>query len=230
MFLDDIERLGAATCTARALLLDFDGPVCNVFGRISDATVKRVLMRQVLELGVQIPDLGRTTDPFEVLRFAYRTDPDVAFEVSNKLALLERRALVGMRPTTGVVDLIHEWRRRKGEVAIVSNNSATAISYFLKFHGLDECIAYVSARETGDVSLLKPDPHLVLKAIRVLGVANAEALLVGDSLSDFVAAEAASVPSVMYLSKPRKAEVFRREPVVATTTVATITQVILGQE
>jgi HAD superfamily hydrolase (TIGR01509 family) len=50
-----------------------------------------------------------------------------------------------------------------------------------------------------DVSRPKPDPEVVLKALRLLGAEPREALFVGDSDKDILAARAAGVQMALYL-------------------------------
>ena len=54
---------------------------------------------------------------------------------------------------------------------------------------------------------MKPDPYLVVEATRLLGMAAAECVLVGDSVSDVQAGRAAGVPVIGLAKTPsRRAE------------------------
>jgi phosphoglycolate phosphatase len=83
-------------------------------------------------------------------------------------------------------------------VAIVSNNSSDAIAAYLAAHDID--VDAVMGRTSPDPSLLKPSPHLVGEAMRALH-SNPDPdayVLVGDSVSDVVAARDARICSIGY--------------------------------
>lgn len=60
-------------------------------------------------------------------------------------------------------------------------------------------------------SLMKPDPHLVYRALEGLRIAADTAVLVGDSATDIQAARAAGVTSVGFAVAPDKAAILERE-------------------
>lgn len=51
---------------------------------------------------------------------------------------------------------------------------------------------------------MKPDPYLVTQAIKALDVSPARTVLVGDSATDMLVAQAAGVHALGYANKPGK--------------------------
>ncbi|WP_368278477.1 HAD family hydrolase [Halovenus carboxidivorans] len=76
-------------------------------------------------------------------------------------------------------------------VGVCSLNCEAACRIALEIHGLDRHVEAIVGRDS--ISAYKPDPEPLLETIRSLGVAPTEALFVGDSDSDELAADRAGV-------------------------------------
>lgn len=189
-------------------MLDFDGPVCTVFGGLPASHVAARLRRLIRCAGVAVPpSLAASADPFEVLRFAARVDRLLAREVETELRAWEVRAARSARPTPHAREAIEECVRDGMSVSIVSNNSREAVWQYVSAHGLAHLLDPVVGRSQPDPALLKPSPHLILKAVAELGARPEECVLVGDSTVDMLSAHEAGVHSVGYANRPGKDEV-----------------------
>ncbi|MGA6163913.1 HAD family hydrolase [Amycolatopsis magusensis] len=191
---------------AKALLLDFDGPICSVFAGLPASTVAEQL-RVVLADGghTELPESVATTgDPFDVFRYAATLGHDEARYVEAAFTALEVEAITTATPTPGAHDLIHAWCKTGRPLAIVSNNSAAAISVYLDLYSLKAAINTVSARRASDVTLLKPAPYLIFEAARRLNTAAIDCLLIGDSVTDAEAARSAGGRIIGFANKPYK--------------------------
>ncbi|MEV0088354.1 HAD family hydrolase [Saccharopolyspora sp. NPDC050642] len=189
-----------------AVLLDFDGPVCAVFGGLADHQVAAGL-RELFE--GELPDaVDRSRDPFDVLKYAAATTGGFATVVEHRLRELESRAVEVAPPTPGAVAVLESLSRQAIPVVIVSNNSETAVHAYLQAHGLTNVVADVSARTNADVSELKPQPHLLLRAASFLGVSPERCVMIGDSVTDIEAAQRAGAKCIAYANKPGKREQF----------------------
>jgi phosphoglycolate phosphatase-like HAD superfamily hydrolase len=73
-------------------------------------------------------------------------------------------------------------------------------------HNLDVYITAVSARASSDPLLMKPNPHLIGKALSDLHVSASDAIFIGDSPTDVEACIAVRVACVGYANKPGKSE------------------------
>ena len=89
-------------------------------------------------------------------------------------------------------------------VAVISNNSQAAVETYLQALHLAEQVDVVVGRSEPDPRLLKPHPHLVLRALDALNGDPARSSFVGDSTSDVQSAKAASIQSIGYANKPGK--------------------------
>jgi beta-phosphoglucomutase-like phosphatase (HAD superfamily) len=105
----------------------------------------------------------------------------------------------------------HRCSRRTGEherIILLTHELAEVLRHF----GVEQCgerhdgIRLVVARTSHDPALLKPNPHLINKAVRGLDAAPAASALVGDSFTDIEAAQRAGVASIGYADKPGKHE------------------------
>ncbi|GAA2218135.1 hypothetical protein GCM10010429_49760 [Micromonospora olivasterospora] len=94
-------------------------------------------------------------------------------------------------------------------VAVVSNNSAGAVSAYLTAHRIAAYVSPVVGRAYADPVQMKPNPEPILQAVRAVGEPPTRCLLVGDSLSDIDGARAAGVRVVGYANRPAKVETFR---------------------
>jgi phosphoglycolate phosphatase len=86
-------------------------------------------------------------------------------------------------------------------VTVVSNNAAEAISLYCIDHGFEDQLSHIIGRDP-DAALMKPDPHLINVALAELGARPAEAVFVGDSVTDVAAGHLAGVPVIGFANKP----------------------------
>lgn len=191
----------------RAILLDFDGPVCSIFAGYPAPQVADEMRLGAESLGAGVPEkLAADREPLDILAWAATIDrPDVLRLVEDTLCDAELSAARSADPTIGARDLLENAQRRGVPIAIVSNNSARAISEYLRLNDLASMVAHVVGRAYGRPDLMKPHPYSVLSALDSLGIAGPDAMLIGDSTTDVTAALAAEVRAVGYANKDGKA-------------------------
>jgi HAD superfamily hydrolase (TIGR01662 family) len=193
----------------RHVLLDFDGPVCAVFGGVTDQAVAARLREFLTDLGFAVPHHVRAArDPFEVLFFASLIDADTAHRTHVEFTRLEVEAVASAPATPGAAEAIRSLASSGRTVTVVSNNSRDAVCAYLRAHDLAGHVTGVSARTTADPTRLKPNTFLLDQAVEHLGAAAGECVMVGDSTADVQAAKAAWVPSIAYANKPGKRKRF----------------------
>lgn len=196
----DLADLRAILAHRAHVLLDFDGPVCAVYAAMPAAEVTRKLRGQVRsELGVNLRD--DTDDPLEVLQEVHARAPDSSIAAHRMLTALEIAAVRSARPTPGADVLIATARSTGRTVTVVSNNSADAISLYCLDHGLGHQLSHIIGRDP-NTALMKPDPHLINVALAALASTPAEAVFVGDSVTDVTAGHLAGVPVIGFANKP----------------------------
>ena len=146
----------------RYVLLDFDGPICDIFAGLPATTVAGRLRKLITGQGVQMPtEILPSPDPIEVFSYSATVSADLAAQVEAEMADQEQAATATARPTPYVHEVVTSCRDSGRAVAVVSNNSARAVRTYLELHGLDDRIEFISARTSHDSALLKPDPHLI---------------------------------------------------------------------
>lgn len=203
--------LGRLLGSVGAVLLDFDGPVCSIFAGYPAPLVAAELVDVLRQHDVDLtPDLASEPDPLEVLRRTGATgDRGVTRAVEDALRAAERQAAESAEPTPYGREVIVAARQAGLAVAVVSNNSAEAVSAYLAAHRLAGHVLPVVGRAYAEPSRMKPHPEPILQAVRALGMAPGRCVLVGDSLSDIDGARSAGVRAIGYANRPPKAAAFR---------------------
>jgi HAD superfamily hydrolase (TIGR01549 family) len=195
----DQSQLRRLLSNVRLLMLDFDGPVCRIFAGYPAPVIADELRRLVARRGLPLSDqLLNTRDPLHVLRLVGATGNDaLTAEVATALRDAELKATETAKPTAGVLDLVAAATTTGRALAIVSNNSREAVTAYLHRHGLESSFVTISGRSLHEPpQLMKPNPHLVLKALGETNTYPNEAILIGDSVSDVVAAKSAAVAAI----------------------------------
>ncbi|HEX8760312.1 MAG TPA: HAD family phosphatase [Pseudonocardiaceae bacterium] len=197
--------LGELLARTRHVLLDFDGPICSVFAGITSTAVASRLSKVLTGAGITPPaEITGTDDPFDILRYTLAHAPELTTTVETAFRAEEVAAATTAAPTPGAAQTIQACHDTGRTVAIVSNNSDDAVRTYLTTHNLSGHINYISARTPADITRLKPHPHLVIQAAQALDAAPPTCVLIGDSITDVQAAQAAGVPAIGYANKASK--------------------------
>jgi len=122
---------------------------------------------------------------FEILRDSLKVDNEKKLK-KDYLYLFRKLSWMTWERGPGLVDYLRE---KKIKVGIVSNDLRENIEYLYKGK-YDFLLGY------GDCANRKPDPEPILIALKKLGVKASEAIYVGDSKTDIIAAKRAGVKSV----------------------------------
>ncbi|WP_425337981.1 HAD family hydrolase [Streptomyces violaceorubidus] len=199
---------------ARVVLWDFDGPICRLFAGYSADRVAGELVDWLERLGLK--DLLTREeqvhpDPHVLLAAVNRRhrQSDLVAEFEERLTREELRAVPTAWPTAYADALIRTWSALRVGLAVTTNNAPRVVGEYLATRGLLGCFAPHIYGRTQDPQLLKPDPYCLNRALSAMGVAPAQALMVGDSASDLMAARRAGVPFLGYGHNERKAKVLR---------------------
>lgn len=101
---------------------------------------------------------------------------------------------VHTRPYPGIVELLSELHSAGVLLAVASNKFQDGTERIVR--ALFPGIPFVVILGNRDGYPLKPDPEIVGEALRKAGVARADAVLVGDSLTDMKTASNGGVPGI----------------------------------
>ncbi|WP_435090576.1 HAD family hydrolase [Micromonospora aurantiaca (nom. illeg.)] len=195
----------------RALLLDFDGPVCSIFANYPAPQVASELLDLLVSQGLALTnELAEESDPLEVLRHTgSSTDQELTRLVEDALIAAEVKAASTAEPTAYGREVIVAARQLQLPIAVVSNNSPQAVDAYLREHRLSQHVAKTVGRAYADPLRMKPNPTPIVDAAASLGVVPALCVLVGDSLSDIEGAKAAGTRVIGYANKPAKVAAFQ---------------------
>ncbi|MFI1967845.1 HAD family hydrolase [Streptomyces cinnamoneus] len=198
---------------ADSVLLDFDGPICHVFAGLPAPSVAQRLRESYTETHgkAAASRLGQTDDPLELVRRAGTKKLPGARRLEAMLTALELEAVNAGEPTPHAREAIQAVHASSRKLAAVSNNSTAALVQYFSEHSLDRYVSPLIGREPEHLTRMKPDPHMVLLALKAHGTAPHRAVVVGDSVTDIQAAHAAGVPCIGYANKPGKAETLKHE-------------------
>lgn len=200
---------------ARFVLFDFDGPVCRLFAGLSAEGVARDLVswleRQGLR-GLLTQREREHPDPHVVLNAVNKRHPrsDLVEELEELLTQHELKAVDSAFPTPWADPLIRTWSATAIHLAVATNNSPRTVTEYLHGRGLLECFTPHIYGRTNDLDLLKPNPHCLNRALRAMGAAPGDALMIGDTPSDCEAARRAGVPFLGYARNHFKETLLRR--------------------
>lgn len=190
----------------RRLLLDFDGPVCSIFASYPASAIANELVALVRQTTLIVPDsLAGERDPLEVLRWVgAHGSPAEVRTIEEALCAAELKAAESAEATPFAHDVIIAAFEIGMRIMIVSNNSAPAILKYLERHQLDDYVLGIVGRAFAEPDLMKPNPAPILRAVRSFGVAPADCVLIGDSVTDVEGSHAAGVPVIGYANRRDK--------------------------
>ncbi len=188
---------------AKALLLDFDGPVT--------ALMPSPLNRQAADQaraaldGIDVPEaISTTSDHLAVLRFTAEQYPARLQAVERSCTEAEVACARESDPSPEAERLLTDARRRAAPVAIVSNNSEAAVRVFLDRFEWARDIKTLACRTPATVGRMKPDPYLLSLALSLLNERAKDCAFLGDSVSDVRAGHAAGVPVIGLAKTPAR--------------------------
>ena len=222
------QKLTDVMQAARFVLLDFDGPVCDVFAGKPAHLVANDLRTQLAALysGPVPAEVQTTQDPLVIVRQVAEFAPHLTAAIDQALGRAELEAVTSAALTGGAMMFLDACFFSRRPLAIVSNNSAPAIKAYLKQQSLTAYVKHVQGRDRTDPRRMKPSPYLLTEALTALGADPSETVLVGDSTTDIDAARAVGVQVIGYANKPEKTRTLRLADAVTTSmfTLGLLTQ------
>lgn len=190
----------------KAVLFDFDGPICDVFAGQPAPGIARNLAEILASFDRPLGNKAyRTDDPMEVLRLAPQAGETALRTIEDELSQAEVSAVLSAGlPVSGAVAALEGARTSGRKVAIVSNNSAACVHEFLLLHGLQHLVDAVVGRAPYRPDTMKPAPDSLLRASKDLAVPLRDCTLIGDSVTDVEAARATGGRSIGFANKTGK--------------------------
>lgn len=192
--------MSAARFSPRAVLFDLDGTLLDTIADLADAA------------NLMLSELGRPArSQDEIHSFVGKGIPNLVRrcmtegtaategEIDAAVAVFRRHYAVvngvSSRPYPGVTELLAALRARALPLAVVTNK---AEAFTLPLLERMDIAHYFDTVVSGDtLPVKKPDPAVVMLACERLGVAPDEALMIGDSANDALAAQGAGMPVLL---------------------------------
>ncbi|HZP46833.1 MAG TPA: HAD family hydrolase [Candidatus Binataceae bacterium] len=139
--------------------------------------------------------LGGASDgapgPFAVQGLAAREPRELLRRASAIIEAYELRGAATAAALVGTSALLRRLRAAARTVAIVTSNSSRTVRAWLARHQLDDTVSAMVGRDA--LLPLKPAPDTLRRALDLCGAAPADAVFVGDAVTDLAAAAAAQV-------------------------------------
>ncbi len=189
-----------------AVIFDSDG----VLVEPTDQGLYSTALREAFEdHGIADPHEGHldalrsvTRDDLDRICGAYDLDPEAFWRSRDRCASAVQRTAIadGRKPAYDDLDAVFTINR---PCAIVSNNQQRTIETVVETHGLGEVMTSYYGRQPTieDIQRKKPHPHYVERALSDVGTRNA--LFVGDSNADLLAAERTGI-DVAFVERPHR--------------------------
>jgi phosphoglycolate phosphatase len=156
--------------------------------------------------GIDPGEIRATSDHLAIIRWAGTHAPGALSDVEAACTTAEVEAARTSQPTPGARDLMAALNAAGVPVVIVTNNAASAARTYLERWNLTPYVRAVVGRPELQPSLMKPNPYMVGEALGIARVAAADAVLIGDSVSDVQVSRAARLPVVGFAKNPRRGE------------------------
>ncbi|WP_240139673.1 HAD family hydrolase [Streptomyces sp. MUM 178J] len=201
--------LRRALSRAKCLILDLDGPVASVFAGAPADRIAGELLRIADGHGCPLAELSGCADPIAVLlRHTEELKRDGASDVGRRrgravaemhdaLDAWERKAAETATPTPGAADFVRLWHSAGRHLSVATNNCADAAVRCLERQALLDCLDGPVVGRPRDATLMKPDPYPLRRAM-IPGIPAEDHLMVGDTVTDLLAAGALSMPFCGY--------------------------------
>ena len=194
-----IDELVGVVSRAEGVLLDFDGPIADLFPKGSGSPIAEWVRKPILRAGVEIPEpLASTHEHLGVLEFASIHAPEVMDEAEQAAVDGEIEAARTATITPGAKDFLTSCSAAGLPVVVVSNNTAAAIEIFLELHGLADQAGLIVGRPFARPDLMKPHPALADQIFAHLTSPPGRCFMVGDAVSDIEFSRRIGVRSIGY--------------------------------
>jgi len=191
----------------KAVIFDLDGTLTKIAFDYHKA--KKDVISFLISLGVDEKVLDENKSIYLNIEAALEylrknsKDDKVSFAKEKSFEILDEYEKQEIGKTSlkeNALDLLSFLKEKGYKVAICTNNSKYTALSIINDLKISKFIDVVVTRD--DVKKLKPYPDPLLLALSLLNVKNEEAVFIGDSLVDLLAAKAANIRFILISENP----------------------------
>jgi len=180
----------------RAVIFDLDGTLLAMKLKVKEA--KKKLIQRLREIGVNIDriDLKIPTENIvsEVIK-EYGFSRDYLMKLVDEAYIpYELEAAEAAELRDGMKEVLTELKAMGFKLAVASNSSKHGVHLALENTSIKELFDVIVTRT--DVNRMKPDGALIAETLRRLNVKPSEAIYIGDTTHDILAARKVGVKSI----------------------------------
>lgn len=190
----------------RLWLFDFDNTLAALETQVDWVASRRELESYLRSRGVDEALLrefpSRNLPLYNALlsRLVGSSDAALIRRASAIIESYELRGVENAAPLAGAIELLLSLTTHGKRIAIVTSNSSRTVRRWLGNHQLTREVSAIVGRDS--LLPLKPSPDMVSRALELNSSCAAEAVMVGDSEADLVAARCAGVAFLGVASDP----------------------------
>ncbi|MBR0568347.1 phosphoglycolate phosphatase [Azoarcus sp. L1K30] len=184
----------------RAVLFDLDGTLLDTVGDLAEASNRMLaeLSRPLRSLDEIHSFVGKGL-PNLVRRCLTEGGDATEAEIERAITVFRRHYAEVNGQTTriypGVTEVLEDLRQRRIKLAVVTNKAGDFTLPLLARMGLSSFFDAVVSGDT--LAVKKPDPAVLHHACELLQVEAGDALMIGDSQNDALAARGAGIPVLL---------------------------------
>ena len=177
----------------RAVIFDLDGTL--IVHKLKLREAKEEFLRNLRERLNNVVEFSPDSPIASILEEMSGEERMAAFKIMSEVfEPYEMMAAEVAELREDVIEVLEELKRRNIKLAIATNNSRMSTRLSLKNTSIEGFFDTVVTRD--DVFDLKPNSQIILKTIEKLGVKAGEAIHVGDTVYDIIAAKNAGVRAI----------------------------------
>lgn len=202
-FTSPYAALDAMLSSARCLIFDFDGPICDLSGAMPTDALERLRGIVITERAEAPAD---SADPFDLLASMAGHSPTLGAVLDAELTSIELGAVAQATVPGYVHEALAACRDSGRTSAVIGRQAADAVRTYLAKHGLSDQTACVIAPGSYPPGHLQTMTHLLEDAIGALEATPAECAFITGSPAGIDAAHGVGVQPIGYARTPSDRE------------------------